>query len=134
MIGQIDLSKYPLDGPFPDITEKTATKTGIKLFTEMARRENLTIRQLYLRAVTRGHTIVRGTPEQIADHMQEWFEGEGADGFNVMPLYLPGVFDDFVQKVVPILQRRGLFRTEYEGKTLRDNLGLKQPKSRYQAN
>jgi alkanesulfonate monooxygenase SsuD/methylene tetrahydromethanopterin reductase-like flavin-dependent oxidoreductase (luciferase family) len=74
---------------------------------------------------------VRGTAETIADHVQVWFESEGADGFNVMPPYLPGALDDFAGKVVPILQRRGLFRTEYEGTTLRANLGLKTPANRY---
>ena len=75
--------------------------------------------------------MVRGTPQKIADHIEEWFTQEGADGFNVMPPYLPGALDDFVDKVVPELQRRGLFRTEYEGKTLRENLGLKRPESLY---
>jgi len=131
MLGQIDLSKYPLDGPLPEIKETIGSHTALKLFTEMARRENLSIRQLYLRAVTRGHAMVRGTPQKIADHIEEWFTGYGADGFNVMPPYLPGALDDFVDKVVPELQRRGLFRKEYEGKTLRDSLGLKRPASRY---
>jgi N-acetyl-S-(2-succino)cysteine monooxygenase len=131
MLGHIDLSKYPLDGPLPDITQTIGSHTGLRLFTEMAKRDKLTIRQLYLQAVTRGHSIVRGTPERIADHVQEWFENEAADGFNVMPPYLPGALDDFVAKVVPELQRRGLFRTEYEGKTLRENLGLKRPESAY---
>jgi FMN-dependent oxidoreductase (nitrilotriacetate monooxygenase family) len=131
MLGQIDLSGYPLDGPLPEIKETIGSHTALKLFTEMAKRDNLTIRQLYLRAVTRGHAIVRGTPKKIADHIEEWFTGRGADGFNVMPPYLPGVLDDFVDKVVPELQRRGLFRAEYEGGTLRENLGLKRPESRY---
>ncbi|MGZ5828613.1 MAG: LLM class flavin-dependent oxidoreductase [Xanthobacteraceae bacterium] len=132
MLGSIDLSGYPLDGPLPEITTTIGSHTALKLFTEMAKRENLTIRQLYQRAVLRGHCVVRGTPQTIADHIEEWFTGEGADGFNVMPPYLPGALDDFVTLVVPELQRRGLFRTEYEGHTLRDNLGLKRPKSRYQ--
>lgn len=131
MLGQIDLSGYPLDGPLPEIKETIGSHTALKLFTEMAKRENLSIRQLYLRAVTRGHAMVRGTPQKIADHIEEWFTQEGADGFNVMPPYLPGALDDFVDKVVPELQRRGLFRTEYEGKTLRENLGLKRPESLY---
>jgi FMN-dependent oxidoreductase (nitrilotriacetate monooxygenase family) len=131
MLGSIDLSGYPLDGPLPEIKETIGSHTALKLFTEMAKRENLTIRQLYLRAVTRGHNIVRGTPARIADHIEEWFVGGGADGFNVMPPYLPGALGDFVDKVIPELQRRGLFRTEYEGRMLRDNLGLKRPGSRY---
>jgi alkanesulfonate monooxygenase len=131
MLGQIDLSGYPLDGPLPEIEETIGSHTALKLFTEMAKRDNLTIRQLYLRAVTRGHAIVRGTPKKIADHIEEWFTQEGADGFNVMPPYLPGALDDFVDEVVPELQRRGLFRMEYEGRMLRENLGLKRPESRY---
>ena len=131
MLGQVDLSKYPIDGPLPEIKEAVTSQTGLKLFTEMAKKENLSIRQLYLRAVTRGHTIVRGTPKAIADHIEEWFTNGGADGFNVMPPYLPGALDDFIVKVVPELQRRGLFRTEYEGRTLRENLGLKRPDNRY---
>ncbi|HVG51004.1 MAG TPA: LLM class flavin-dependent oxidoreductase [Xanthobacteraceae bacterium] len=131
MLGHVDLSAYPLDGPLPEITTTIGSHTGLRVFTEMAKRENLTIRQLYMRVVLRGHCIVRGTPQKIADHIQEWFEGEGADGFNVMPPYLPGGLDDFVAKVVPELQRRGIFRKEYEGKTLRDNLGLRRPASRY---
>jgi FMN-dependent oxidoreductase (nitrilotriacetate monooxygenase family) len=131
MLGHVDLSKYPLDGPLPEITETIGSHTGLRVFSDMARRENLTIRQLYLRAVTRGHNILRGTAETIADQMQDWFESEGADGFNVMPPYLPGALDDFAGKVVPILQRRGLFRTEYEGTTLRENLGLTRPVNRY---
>jgi alkanesulfonate monooxygenase len=74
---------------------------------------------------------VRGSPQQIADMMEEWFLGEACDGFNIMPPYLPGALDDFVELVIPELQRRGLFRTEYEGRTLRENLGLPRPESRY---
>ena len=96
MLGSIDLSGYPLDGPLPEITTTIGSHTALKLFTEMAKRENLTIRQLYQRAVLRGHCVVRGTPQTIADHIEEWFTGEGADGFNVMPPYLPGALDDFV--------------------------------------
>jgi alkanesulfonate monooxygenase len=131
MLGSIDLTGYPLDGPLPEITTTVGSHTALKLFTEMAKRENLTIRQLYLRAVLRGHNVVCGTPQRIADHIEEWFAAGAADGFNVMPPYLPGALDDFVDTVVPELQRRGLFRTEYQGHTLRDNLGLKRQESRY---
>ena len=72
-----------------------------------------------------------GTPEQVADVMEHWFQNGAADGFNVMPAWLPGSLDDFVDLVIPELQRRGLFRTEYEGTTLRDNLGLPKPVSRF---
>lgn len=98
----------------------------------MARRDNMTLRQLSnLVAGARGHRIVWGTPAQIADTMQEWFEGGAADGFNIMPPYFPTQFERFVESVVPELQKRGLFRTAYEGNTLRENLGLKRPANRF---
>ncbi len=96
--------------------------------TELARREKLTIRELALRvAAGRGHHIVLGTAEEIADRMQLWFESGAADGFNVMPPFFPAGLEDFTREVVPILQDRGLFRREYEGTTLRDHLGLTRP-------
>jgi N-acetyl-S-(2-succino)cysteine monooxygenase len=99
-----------------------------------AKTENLTIRQLYQRyAGARGQRTLIGTPKQIVDHMQEWFLNRGVDGFLIQAPYLPGGLDDFVDMVVPELQARGLFRTEYEGDTLRDNLGLPRPASRYAA-
>src|SRR6185436_10667842 len=102
-----------------------------QLFTELARGENLTIRQLYLRiAGGRGHLTVIGTPERIADELQQWFESEAADGFNVMPALLPTGLEDFATLVVPELQRRGIFRTSYEGSTLRDRLGLSKLRGR----
>ena len=79
----------------------------------------------------RGHWSIHGTASQIADQLQQWFEEEAADGFNVMPPTLPGGLDDFVTQVVPELRRRGLFRHEYEGRTLRENLGLTRPASRH---
>jgi alkanesulfonate monooxygenase SsuD/methylene tetrahydromethanopterin reductase-like flavin-dependent oxidoreductase (luciferase family) len=98
----------------------------------LARRENLTIRQLGMRmAAARQRVFVKGTAEQIADHMEHWFRNGAADGFNILPPFLPGSLDDFVDQVVPVLQRRGLFRTDYEGETLRDHLGLERPQNRY---
>ncbi|MED4452335.1 LLM class flavin-dependent oxidoreductase [Metabacillus fastidiosus] len=127
----VDLSGYPVDGPLPDLPELEEVNGGKSRFTllkDLADRENLTIRQLYQRiAGARGHREIKGTPEQIADQLQEWFENGAADGFNIMPPYLPGGLDDFVDLVIPILQERGLFRTEYTGNTLRENLGLKRP-------
>ena len=94
----------------------------------MARKENLTIRELYLRlAGSRGHLTVVGTAQDVADEMQAWFESRAADGFNVMPATIPGGLDDFSLSVIPELQRRGLFRDEYDGSTLRDHLGLSYP-------
>jgi alkanesulfonate monooxygenase len=129
MLGGVDLSPYALDAPFPtDLPESTGGKSRAELITTMAEREGLTLRETYMRcAVARGHWTIRGTPRDIADQLETWFESDAADGFNIMPLYLPGSLDDFVTMVVPELQRRGLFRTEYEGTTLRENLGLTRP-------
>lgn len=126
-----DLSSYPVDGPLPDLPELEQVNGGKSRFTllkDLAEREGLTIRKLYQRiAGARGHREIKGTPIQIADQLEEWFLKGAADGFNIMPPYLPGGLEDFVDLVVPELQRRGLFRTEYTGKTLRENLGLKRP-------
>ncbi|MBY3488909.1 LLM class flavin-dependent oxidoreductase [Rhizobium laguerreae] len=129
----VDLSPYPLDGPIPsDLPVTNAGKSRQELVLDLARRENLTIRQLYLRiAGARGHWQVVGTPSQIADVMEERFENYGADGFNIMAPIMPGGLADFIELVVPELRRRGLFRTEYEGTTLRENLGLKRPVNRF---
>jgi N-acetyl-S-(2-succino)cysteine monooxygenase len=126
-----DLSSYPIDGPVPDpIDPEMRSRAAVLL--EHARRNNMTIRQLYLAASSgRGHRTVIGTPARIADSMQEWVEADAADGFNIVPSHMPVAVDDFVELVVPELQRRGLFRTFYEGNTLRENLGLHMPASRY---
>jgi alkanesulfonate monooxygenase len=128
LMGQ-DVSAYPLDGPLPDLPEPENGKGRWKQLTELARRENLTIRQLFLRFnAVRGHRVVIGTPSDIADQIQDWFEHDAADGFNLIPPLLPSSLTEFVDLVVPELQRRGLFRTEYEGTTLRDHLGLPRPR------
>ncbi|MBD2434691.1 MULTISPECIES: LLM class flavin-dependent oxidoreductase [Fischerella] len=132
MIGGFDLSQYPVDGPLPELPETNGGKSRQQLLTDLARRENLTIRQLYLAiAGARGHRTILGTPVTIADQLEDWFVNGGADGFNIMPPYLPGGLDEFVELVIPELQRRGLFRTEYEGRTLRENLGLPRPVNRF---
>lgn len=129
MIGNFDLSGYPLDGPLPDLpATQDGQRSRQQLLTGLAQGEQLSIRQLYERiAGGRGHFTVIGTAQTVADQMQAWFEGEAADGFNVMPPVLPGGLDDFLTLVVPELQRRGLFRTAYTGTTLRHHLGLEQP-------
>lgn len=129
----VDLSKHDLDGPLPkDIPPTNGNRSRQQLIIELAERENLTIRELYLRiAGSRGHRIIFGSPSEIADQLIEWIDQEAADGFNLMPPYFPGGFTDFIDLVIPELQKRGVFRTEYEGKTLRENLGLKQVPSRY---
>jgi N-acetyl-S-(2-succino)cysteine monooxygenase len=122
------LEGYDLDGPLPDLPISDQLRSRAELLTELARRENLTIRELALRvAAGRGHHIVLGTPKTVADRMEQWFEERAADGFNVMPPFFPGGLDDFTREVVPILQERGLFRTDYEGTTLRDHLGITRP-------
>ncbi|MFJ7678475.1 LLM class flavin-dependent oxidoreductase [Peribacillus sp. NPDC097198] len=129
----VDLSGYPLDGPLPelpDLEEVNGTKSRFQLLKDVANREGYTIRQLYQHiAGARGHREIKGTPIQIADQLQEWFENGAADGFNVMPPYLPGGLDDFVNQVIPELQRRNIYKTEYSGSTLRENLGLQRPKN-----
>ncbi|WP_315139576.1 LLM class flavin-dependent oxidoreductase [Achromobacter marplatensis] len=132
MIGGIDLSSYPVDGPLPSLPETNGGKSRQQLLIDLAQRENLTIRDLYLRiAGARGHQQVVGTPQSIADQLQQWFEEGGADGFNIMSPWLPGGLDDFIEHVLPELRRRGLFRTEYQGTTLREHLGLQRPPNRH---
>ena len=126
-----DISGYDLDGPLPALPVSEQMQSRAKLLTDAARRDNLTLRQLAQMVATgRGHYVMCGTPEQIADRMMQWFNEGAADGFNVMPPYFPGGLDDFVSGVIPILQKRGLFRTEYEGSTLRDHFGFARPPDR----
>lgn len=129
MLGGIDLGRYPLDEAFPrNLPESNGGKSRAALIIEMAQREGLTLRQAYLRiAGARGHWTVIGTPIEIADQMEAWFRANAADGFNIMPATLPTSLHEFAELVVPELQRRGLFRRDYEGRTLRENLGLPRP-------
>ena len=127
-----DASGFDLDGPLPDIPESNASKSGRQRIVDLARRENMTVRQLAQHVGGAfGSLEMIGTPATIADQMEEWLASEGSDGFNVMFPYLPQGLDDFVDRVVPELQRRGLFRREYEGATLRENLGLPRPENRF---
>jgi FMN-dependent oxidoreductase (nitrilotriacetate monooxygenase family) len=126
-----DASKFDPDGPLPDIPESNASKSGRQRAIDLAKRENLTVRQLAQRLGGYSGLAMVGTPATIADEMEEWLMTEGSDGFTLRFPYLPGGLDDFVDRVVPELQRRGIFRREYEGKTLRDNLGLPRPKNRF---
>ncbi|GKS14163.1 monooxygenase [Paenibacillus chitinolyticus] len=126
-----DLSAYPPDGPLPDIPDPVEKSNGMKsrvqLIMDTARSEGLSIRELGQRILgARGHLQFVGTPEQLADLMEQWFQEKACDGFNVMGPVLPGDLETFTDEVVPILQRRGLFRTEYSGTTLRDHLGLER--------
>lgn len=130
MLG-VDVSGYDPDGPLPEIPPTNASQSGRERILDYARRENATIRQLAARAGSYAGLSFVGTPETIADEMQEWLESGASDGFNIMFPWLPGGLDDFVDLVVPELQRRGLFRKEYEGTTLREHLGLPRPENRF---
>lgn len=124
----LDIRGYPLDGPLPPQDETEGMKSRQILIRQIADENGFTIRQLYEWVATaRGHYTVVGTPEQIADQLESWFRNDAADGFNILPPWLPGGLDDFVELVIPELQRRKLFRTAYEGSTLRENLGLPRP-------
>ncbi len=130
MIGT-DASKFDPDGPLPEIPQSNASQSGRDRMVEMARRDNLTVRQLAQRAGSYYGNAMVGTPETIADRMEQWLEEEGSDGFNILFSHVPGGLDEFVGRVIPALQRRGIFRREYEGKTLRENLGLPRPENRF---
>jgi FMN-dependent oxidoreductase (nitrilotriacetate monooxygenase family) len=135
--GGHDFSHLPLDEPlkpedFPDPADVEASRSRAEMVTGLVQRESLTLRELLARlAGARGHITYAGTPEQVADLIEDWYQDGAADGFNVMPPLFPGMLDTFVDQVIPILQRRGLFRTEYEGKTLRDHYGLERPVGRF---
>lgn len=125
-----DISNIPLDGPLPDLPEPPNGKGRWQQVVRLAQRENLTVRQLYLRYnVVRGHRVVIGTPSQVADQIEDWFVNGAADGFNLIPPLMPSGLEDFVDLVVPELQRRDLFRKDYEGTTLREHLGLPRPEN-----
>ncbi|MFI6368383.1 LLM class flavin-dependent oxidoreductase [Nocardia sp. NPDC050630] len=132
------LRHLPLDEPVPlelfsdagDVTDNERSRRQV--VAGIVQRERPTVRGLLHRlAGARGHRVFAGTPEQVADTIEEWFRNGAADGFNIMPPYYPGGLEVFAEQVVPILQRRGLFRTEYTGTTLRDHFGLPRPQSRY---
>jgi FMN-dependent oxidoreductase (nitrilotriacetate monooxygenase family) len=128
MIGA-DLSAYPLDAPVPDIAVQSVGGTGIGTsIQQMALREGLTIRQAYERILPQmGGNLIKGDPEHVAEVMTEWFTSKACDGFMITLPLLPRGLNDFVDLVVPLLQRRGIFHSDYEGATLRSNLGLARP-------
>jgi FMN-dependent oxidoreductase (nitrilotriacetate monooxygenase family) len=131
----IDLTRHPLDAPLPElppVSHVNGAKSRFELVRDLAARDKLTLRQLLGRlGGGRGHQVVAGTPEQIADHIELWFTTGAADGFNVMAPLLPSGLAEFVDHVVPLLRARGLFRNEYTGRTLREHYGLPRPVSRY---
>ena len=130
----IDFTQYDLDAPFPDLGDfgRNGWESTTDRIKELARAEGLTLRQMALRSTTSKHAFI-GTPEYIADTMQAWFEGGAADGFMLTGAVLPDSLLDFIDHVLPILKKRGLFRTEYEADTLHGNLGLPIPVNRYAA-
>ncbi|HEY4252502.1 MAG TPA: LLM class flavin-dependent oxidoreductase [Roseomonas sp.] len=127
----VDASRFDPDARLPPIPETEQSKSGRDRAIRLAEREGLTVRQLAQRLGGYAGLSMVGTPRTIADEMEQWLEGRGSDGFNIMFPYLPGGLDDFVDQVVPELQRRGLFRREYQGTTLRDHLGLPRPKNQF---
>jgi alkanesulfonate monooxygenase SsuD/methylene tetrahydromethanopterin reductase-like flavin-dependent oxidoreductase (luciferase family) len=137
--GGYDFSHLPLDRPltvddFPDPGTVEASRSRTEVIVGLVRREQPTLRQLLATlAGARGHFIYAGTPEQVADLIEDWFADGAADGFNIMPPLLPFMLDVFSAEVIPLLQRRGLFRTEYAGSTLREHYGLEWPASAFTA-
>ena len=131
--GGHDFSHLPLDRPltvadFPDPSENEAARSRTEVFVGFVREHHPTLRQLLAKlAGARGHFTFEGTPEQVADLMEDWLDNGAADGFNLMPPVLPQMLDVFIAEVIPLLQRRGRFRTEYQGDTLRAHLGLSRP-------
>ncbi len=124
----VDMSVHDLDGPVPELPASDNYHSFSGVMLAKARRENMKLRDVYnLIAAARGHWVLCGSAEQVADTLQNWFETGAADGFNVMPPYFPAGFEDFVDMVVPILQERGLFRADYSGAMLREHLGLERP-------
>ncbi|GGJ18039.1 LLM class flavin-dependent oxidoreductase [Neoroseomonas lacus] len=127
----VDARSFHPDGPLPEIPDTESSKSGRERAIALAQREGLTVRQLAQRLGGYGGAAIVGTPATIADTMEEWLETRACDGFNVMFPHVPVGLDEFVDRVVPELQRRGLFRAEYEGTTLRDHLGLARPENRF---
>lgn len=126
-----DMSSYPLDGPVPDLPVSNLKQGYSTVASAKAKRLGYKLRDIYNEiAIARGYLLACGSPTTVANVMQEWFEGGAMDGFVLLPAHFPEAFDDFIDLVIPELQRRGLFRKEYEGTTLREHLGLPQPKRR----
>jgi FMN-dependent oxidoreductase (nitrilotriacetate monooxygenase family) len=126
-----DASQFDPDGPLPDIPETNASKTARQNVIDLARSTGMTVRQLAQRLGGYSGLAFVGTPQTVADEMQDWLEQRGSDGFTVNFPYLPGGLDAVCEKLVPELQRRGIFRSEYEGSTLREHLGLPRPENRF---
>jgi FMN-dependent oxidoreductase (nitrilotriacetate monooxygenase family) len=127
-----DMSQYPLDGPVPDLPVSNLKQGYSTVASAKAKRLGYTLRDIYNEiAIARGYLLACGSPTTVADVMQEWFEGGAMDGFVLLPAHFPEAFDDFIDLVIPELQKRGLFRREYQGTTLREHLGLPKPENRF---
>jgi FMN-dependent oxidoreductase (nitrilotriacetate monooxygenase family) len=132
--GGLDLTKFPLDGPLPDLPPSNAAKARQELVVRTAREKDMTLREIARHtAAGTGHRVLVGTAEYMADELETWLRCDAADGFNVICNYYHQPFEDFSRLVIPELRRRGVFRAEYEGTTLRENLGLRVPENRYTA-
>jgi alkanesulfonate monooxygenase len=128
----VDLSVYSPEDPLPELPETLGIRSFRDMLAEMSRRDGLNIRELYQRILpARGHFLIKGDPRHVADQMEEWYRDKACDGFNIVAPYLPGGLESVIDLVIPELQRRGVFRAEYEGTTLRDSLGLKRPENRF---
>jgi alkanesulfonate monooxygenase SsuD/methylene tetrahydromethanopterin reductase-like flavin-dependent oxidoreductase (luciferase family) len=127
----IDASTFDLDAPLPDIPPSNQSQSQRDTLVALARRENLTVRQLAQMMGGFGGLEIVGTAVEVADTMQSWLETDAADGFNIMFPTVPAGLDDFVELVIPELRRRGIFRDEYEGTTLREHFGLPRPANRF---
>ncbi|HEX4737327.1 MAG TPA: LLM class flavin-dependent oxidoreductase [Allosphingosinicella sp.] len=131
MVG-VDLSQYSPEDPLPELPETLGIRSFRNMLVEMSKRDGLNIRQLYQHVLpARGHVLIKGDPGQVVDVMEEWYRDKACDGFNIVAPYLPAGLEQIIDLVIPEMQRRGLFRTEYEGTTLRDSLGLKRPANRF---
>ena len=127
----MDASGFELDAPLPELPPTNQGQSGQAAMVALAKRDNLTVRQLAQLAGGYGGLQFVGTSAEIVDQMQDWLETGACDGFNIMFHTVPAGLDDFVDHVVPELQRRGLHRTEYTGTTLREHLGLPRPRNRF---
>ena len=132
--GGLDLRQFPLDGPLPELPPSNAAKARQDLVVRTARERGMTLREIARHtAAGTGHRVLVGTADYIADELEGWLRADAADGFNVICNWYHEPFEMFAQQVIPELQRRGVFRREYEGRTLRANLGLRVPENRYTA-
>ena len=133
-LGGVDLSGFDLDKPLPDIPVNSARVSAVESYVTISRRDGLTMRQMAMRAAAaKHHWTLIGSVNEVADQLEEWFLNEAADGFNLLASDVPHAITDITQLLVPELQRRGLFRSEYAGSTLRDNLGLPRPDNQFSA-